>query len=269
MAIAGSGSADPKTPEICNRAGRCGIAQRNRPRDAVKTARGLVPNLRFRIPCDYIMLLNLFKKALLRMRALVKGRPMGDVNQLIFLRRCVPSVAGPVLEVGSKDYGSTSSFRKFYAGSEYLGIDMEQGKNVDQVVDLTQGTNGLKQGYFALAICCSVLEHTPRPWVFAEHLSSLLREGGLLYMSVPWVWSFHAFPDDYYRFSWRGIIELFPRFEWTDICYSSVVPNEFFEITANNPRIDNSLALIVEGDDGKRKYLPYLMVNMLGRKKTL
>lgn len=193
---------------------------------------------------------------------------MGDVNQLIFLKRFVPSVSGPVLEVGSKDYGTTSSFRSFYSGHEYVGIDMEHGKNVDLVVDLTKGIAGLQEGYFALAICCSVLEHVPRPWVFAEHLTSLVRGGGALYMSVPWVWSFHAYPDDYYRFSWRGIIELFPEFEWTNICYSTVVPDEFFDITPENPRIDNGLALIVDSDEGKRKYLPYLMVNMLGRKKT-
>lgn len=213
------------------------------------------------------MLLSLFKKALRRVRALVKGQPMGDVNQLIYLKKHVPSVSGPVLEVGSKDYGTTANFRKFYSGREYVGIDLEEGKNVDLVVDLAKGTGSLQQGYFDLAICCSVLEHVARPWVFAEHLTSLLRGGGVLYMSVPWVWSFHAFPDDYYRFSWRGVTELFPQFEWTNVCYSSVVPGEFFDITAERPRIDNDMALIVDSDEGRRKYLPYLMVNMLGRRR--
>jgi hypothetical protein len=46
------------------------------------------------------------------------------------------------------------------------------------------------------------------------------------------------------------------------------VPGEFFDITPENPRIDNDLALILDSDEGKRKYLPYLMVNMLGRKKS-
>jgi SAM-dependent methyltransferase len=176
-------------------------------------------------------------------------------------------VSGPVLEVGSRETGWTSSFRKFYSGSEYIGIDLEQGDNVDMIVDLAAGTAGLQQGHFDLAICCSVLEHVPRPWVFAEHLTSLVRTGGALYMSVPWVWSFHAYPDDYYRFSWRGVVELFPGFEWTKVCYSTVIEGEFFDITPDNPRIDNDLALIVDSSEGKRKYLPYLMVNMLGRRK--
>ncbi len=61
---------------------------------------------------------------------------MGDKNQLMYLKRHVPTAHGPVLEVGSKDYGSTSSYRDVYASGEYIGTDMEHGKGVDVVVDL-------------------------------------------------------------------------------------------------------------------------------------
>jgi SAM-dependent methyltransferase len=191
---------------------------------------------------------------------------MGDVNQLTYLKRVLPSVNGPVIEIGSKDYGSTSSFRDFYGGREYVGVDMEAGKNVDAIVDLTLGVGTLQQGHFALAICCSVLEHVRRPWVFAEHLSSLLAPGGTLFMSVPWVWRYHAYPDDYFRFSWRGVMELFPGFDWGHLCYSTNVPNEFVDITPENTGVDNAMAAHAQTPNGPRKYLPYLMVNMLGRK---
>jgi hypothetical protein len=191
---------------------------------------------------------------------------MGDVNQLVYLKRFMPSVSGPVLEIGSKDYGSTSSFRDFYAGCEYVGIDMEPGKNVDLVVDLAAGPGALRAGHFALGICCSVLEHVRRPWALAEHLTGVIRAGGALYMSVPWVWRYHAYPDDYFRFSWRGIMELFPGFEWKHVCYSTNVPDEIIEIPAENPGVDDAMAAFADTPAGKRKYLPYLMVNMLGFK---
>lgn len=190
---------------------------------------------------------------------------MGYINQLEYLKRVMPTVTGPVVETGSKDYGSTSSFRDFYTGNEYIGVDMEAGKGVDFVVDLTAGIGGLRSNYFALGICCSVLEHVRKPWLFAEHLTSVIRDHGALYMSVPWVWRYHAYPDDYYRFSWRGIMELFPSFDWTNICYSTSVTNEFYDIESN-PNIDNRLATITQTADGERKYLPHLMVNMLGIK---
>jgi SAM-dependent methyltransferase len=115
---------------------------------------------------------------------------VGDVNQRIFLERLVPGIDGPVVEVGSKDYGSTTSFRDLYRGREYVGVDLETGKGVDVVADLSAGTGRLPVSHFALGICCSVLEHTPRPWVMAENIVKLLRPGGQLYISVPWVWRY-------------------------------------------------------------------------------
>lgn len=192
---------------------------------------------------------------------------MGDINQIIYLKQYMPTVNGPVLEIGSKDYGSTSSFRDTYVGCEYVGADMEEGKGVDVVVDLTQGTGTLPQNHFALGICCSVMEHVRKPWIMAEHMTTLIRPGGHLYMSVPWVWRYHPYPDDYYRFSWRGIAEIFTGFEWEHVVYSTNVPGDLYQLDPANPGIDNKLAALADTPKGKRKYLPYLMVNMLGTKR--
>ncbi|MGC4003636.1 MAG: hypothetical protein QM811_11100 [Pirellulales bacterium] len=100
---------------------------------------------------------------------------MGDVNQVTFLKKFLPQVEGPILEVGSKDYGSTSSFRDFYKTSDYVGVDLEDGKNVDKVLDLTKGTGDLPLNHFGLLICCSVLEHVRKPWLMAEYLTNLVR----------------------------------------------------------------------------------------------
>ncbi len=192
---------------------------------------------------------------------------MGDLNQLAYLKRWVPKADGPVLEVGSKDYGSTVSFRDFYVGNEYVGLDMAPGQGVDVVADLTRTIEPLKEAHFGLAICCSVLEHVEKPWLFAANLTRLLRPGGLLYMSVPWVWRYHAYPDDYFRFSHRGVMSLFDQLQWSSVFYSTTVAGEFVEITAEDAGADNRMAAISDAGNGqKRKYLPYLMVNMLGRK---
>ncbi len=191
---------------------------------------------------------------------------MGDINQLIYLRTLVPTSNGPVVEIGSKDYGSTSSFRDTYKDVEYVGVDLAPGPGVDVVADLTAGTGTLPRNHFSLGICCSVLEHVHRPWIMAEHITDLIRPGGVLYMSVPWVWRYHAYPDDYFRFSWRGIEELFPAFAWDHICYSSNVPEEIIPIPRESPGVDNEMAALADTPHGQRKYLPYLMVNMLGTK---
>jgi cephalosporin hydroxylase len=187
---------------------------------------------------------------------------MGDVNQRLFLTRYLPEVDGPILEVGSKDYGNTASFRDAYVSKEYIGVDLSGGKNVDRVIDLTLGTGDLPHSHFALVICCSVLEHVRRPWEMAENLTRLLRPGGAIYVAVPWVWRYHPYPDDYFRFSWRGVAEIFPRIMWSNRLYSTNVQDEFIEIPSDGSGVDNQLAKYVE----QRKYLPYLQVHMLGTK---
>jgi SAM-dependent methyltransferase len=175
----------------------------------------------------------------------------------------LPSVSGPILEVGSRDYGSTENWRALYPGNEYLGVDLAEGKNVDRVVDLVAGTGGLPETHFALIICCSVLEHVPRPWLLAANMARLLRPGGALYIAVPWVWRYHPYPDDYFRFSWRGVAELFPGVKWSHQVYSTTVPDEFANV---GDGVDNSLAQHAATPGGSRKYLPYLQVHMLGTK---
>ena len=159
----------------------------------------------------------------------------------------MPKTAGPILEVGSKDYGSTTSFRDAFVENEYIGVDLSAGKNVDRVVDLAAGIGDLGEAHFALAICCSVLEHVRRPWEMAVNLTRLIRPGGTIYVAVPWV-----------------IAELFPRIAWTRVAYSTNVPDEFFEVSGDGAGFDNGLAKYVNTPAGQRKYLPYLQVHMLG-----
>lgn len=181
---------------------------------------------------------------------------MGDINQIIYGRKHLPK-GGRVLEVGSKDYGSTSSFRDVLDADEYVGLDVEYGPNVDVVFDLELGTAG--QRPFDTVICCSVLEHTPRPWIMAINISELVKPGGFLYISVPWVQRYHPYPDDYYRFSPRGVEQIFPDFKWPNQCFSTTKKNEFVDFKKG---ADNKMNLMV--DD--RKYLPYLFTNMIGVK---
>jgi SAM-dependent methyltransferase len=191
---------------------------------------------------------------------------VGDVNQRLFLTRSLPKTTGPILEVGSRDYGNTTSFRDVFVENEYVGVDLSAGKDVDRVLDLAAGIGDLAEAHFDLVICCSVLEHVRRPWEMAENLTRLLRPGGTIYVAVPWVWRYHPYPDDYFRFSWRGIAELFPRIAWRRQAYSTNVPDEFFEITGDGAGLDNGLAKFVNTSAGQRKYLPYLQVHMLGIK---
>jgi hypothetical protein len=134
---------------------------------------------------------------------------MGDLNQLIYAQAVFSGFRGRVLGVGSKDYGNTQPFRNLFPGCDYVGIDLEAGKNVDYVVNLENGLGPIAGQQFDVIIICSVLEHSPRPWVIAEHLQSVLSPEGALMSCHPWVQRYHKYPDDYFRFSPKGVMLLF------------------------------------------------------------
>lgn len=184
---------------------------------------------------------------------------MGDVNQRRFLEHRIPREQTTVLEVGSKNHGNSEPFRQLLKCQRYVGLDMEAGPGVDVVGDLTLGLCGLEPSSFGLVICVSVLEHVQAPWLMAQHMTQLLQSGGLLYVAVPWIWRYHPYPDDYWRFSWRGVEQLFPNYAWEPPLYSTTRDGEFFPAVYH---ADNRHAQQVHG----RKYLPYLQVHMLGRK---
>jgi 2-polyprenyl-3-methyl-5-hydroxy-6-metoxy-1,4-benzoquinol methylase len=145
-------------------------------------------------------------------------------------------------------------------GGDYVGLDMAEGEGVDVVHDLTTGLGPLESQSFDFIICCSVLEHVRKPWVFAEHLTALLRPGGLIYMAAPWVWRYHAYPDDYFRYSWRGIETLFDKLSWDHFWFSGNVVGEYFPC---KPGKDNERSI----KQDERKYLPYLEIHGLGKKE--
>lgn len=185
---------------------------------------------------------------------------MGDINQIIFGKRHLPKKAKSVLEIGSRDYGNTSSFRDMFPDAKYTGVDMLKGNGVDAVINLEHGIGELKKEAFDLAICCSVMEHVQKPWIFAANVTKLVKRGGTLYISVPWVWRFHAYPNDYFRYSPAALESLFPDFAWDEPWLSTTKPDEIIPFIRG---ADNRLHHM----EGDRKYLPYMNVNMVGVRK--
>ena len=110
---------------------------------------------------------------------------MGDLNHLLFVQKFRKELAGPVLEVGSRDYGNTQSLRPLFAGESYVGADIVEGDGVDLVLDLTRPfeevSAGLEERRFRTIFCLSVLEHCEQPFRMAENITRLREPGGKVY----------------------------------------------------------------------------------------
>lgn len=128
---------------------------------------------------------------------------------------------GRVLIVGSHEYeASRPSRRAMFPPELTVGIDMVPGPGVDRVLDLEEPLPP-DLPKFAHVDCLSVLEHSRRPWLLAANIERLMKSKATLYLSAPFVWRVHAYPDDYFRFTLAGVRSLFTCIEWDIVTYVS------------------------------------------------
>ncbi len=118
----------------------------------------------------------------------------------------VPECCAPVLEVGG--YNVNGTVRDLLP-EPYLAMDMREGPGVDLVGNVL--TQDFGERTFATVVCVETLEHITEPWVAVERMAGWLAPGGLLLVSVPFIWEYHAHPDDYWRMTASGLRFLFER----------------------------------------------------------
>ena len=146
---------------------------------------------------------------------------------------------GPVLHIGSKasDIDTTSRWRRVFEGKQVIGVDIEDGENVDHVFDITKNISGLRKKtgikQYSTIIAYHLLEHVKNPFETASNIEKLLKPGGRLIVSVPWVQAFHPYPDDYWRISFSGLRELFKNLDFEFEFYADGHEGYGYQLTRN------------------------------------
>jgi hypothetical protein len=219
---------------------------------------------------------------------------MGDRNQMLFGMMHLGLFRSPCLEIGSKECGHTVSFRRVldWGPGNYVGVDAEAGPGVDVIADLGVDfarVADLLPGPFATVFCLSVLEHSRQPFRMAENIQRLLAPAAILFVSVPFAWEIHRFPEDYWRFTPDGVRLLFPGIEFLPghCAYHTQVENDFRPLEQGPPRLGRALNAAGRPPRGAlyraasawlgrsrrlRRLLPYdylhppVMIDMIGRK---
>jgi len=126
----------------------------------------------------------------------MKPEIMRYVSEL--LKRTAP-VTGRVLDVGSLNVnGSVKSL--FTQCSEYIGLDMRLGPDVDVVAKAD--SIPYDNDYFDCVVCCEMLEHDDNFFKSLEEMKRVLKSGGYLILTVPGIgFKIHNYPSDYWRFT--------------------------------------------------------------------
>ena len=129
------------------------------------------------------------------------------IHQFI-LQQC-SHMHGTVLDVGCgdmpyKDLVTAPGSRV----EKYLGLDLEQN-HIDRSAspDLTWDgvTIPLPDQSVDVAIATEVLEHCPDTAIILGEINRVLKPGGSLVFTVPFLWPLHEVPHDYFRFTPFGL----------------------------------------------------------------
>lgn len=157
---------------------------------------------------------------------------MASVNVTEWIQKNIEHVGNSAIEVGSKRYKEHAylDLRELLVEKKpttsLIGCDLSPGNNVDVVLDLTAPLKTIQsvlpRKTFDTIFCISVLEHIPNVFKACENMNSLLNPGGSVFISVPFVFRYHGYPGDLWRFTPEAIKFLFPEVDFADYKYSSI-----------------------------------------------
>lgn len=114
------------------------------------------------------------------------------------------NITGKTLDVGC----GTKPYEKYFNSTEYIGLEIEttihRGYNKADVF-YKGGKFPFKNGEFDSIVTNQVLEHVFVPDLFLSEINRVLKKGGILLLTVPFVWDEHEQPYDYARYSSFGL----------------------------------------------------------------
>ena len=100
-------------------------------------------------------------------------------------------------------YSTAKSFR-------VVSLDIDQNRDPDVVGDICATSLGPSR--FDVVVLCEVIEHLKSPEQGLANIHQMLKPGGKLILSAPFVFPIHDQPHDYFRFTRFGLEMLLESF---------------------------------------------------------
>lgn len=126
------------------------------------------------------------------------------------IRTAAPMLQGRLLDVGC----GTKPYRDLFSVSEYVGMELDSELTRQRgVADVYYDGScfPFEDASFDAVLCNQVLEHVFNPDDFVGEIRRVLRPGGRLLLTVPFVWDEHEQPWDYARYSSFGLRSLMEK----------------------------------------------------------
>lgn len=142
-----------------------------------------------------------------RLREFIEAAPLERESICSFMEEQAHTLPSGcrVLDVGAGE----APYRELFSEHEYVTLDYPDTPH-SGAVDMHGSADAIPaaDGSFDVVVCTQVLEHVPNPLLAMHEFRRVLREGGALIATVPFVWEEHEAPHDYYRYTRYGIEHL-------------------------------------------------------------
>jgi SAM-dependent methyltransferase len=179
----------------------------------------------------------------------VGSRLISDLVAALYQAHLPSHAAGRLLDLGCGKVPLYAAYAPFVA--EITCVDWAEGAHIDQTCDLSQPLP-FADAAFDTIVLSDVLEHVPDPALLWREMARVLAPGGKLVMNVPFYYSVHAHPHDYYRYT-NFALERFVTLNALEvICLLPVgglieiVADLFAKAFSKLPRIGPPLAMLTQ-----------------------
>ena len=119
-------------------------------------------------------------------------------------------IKGSVLDVGC----GHKPYKSLFATEKYVGLEIDSEENrLNKHADIFYDGSmfPFEDSEFDSVVINQVLEHVFEPNFFLSEVERVLKNEGLLLLTVPFIWDEHEVPVDYARYSSYGLSYLMKR----------------------------------------------------------
>ncbi|OGI78917.1 hypothetical protein A3F19_01730 [Candidatus Nomurabacteria bacterium RIFCSPHIGHO2_12_FULL_37_29] len=114
------------------------------------------------------------------------------------------------LEIGA--YGK-STYGRFFPNK--VGVDIREGPGVEVVASVYELP--FNDNSFDVVLCMVVMEHLEDPKKAISEMKRVLKSGGTILVSTPFLFPIHDSPGDYWRFTKYGLKLMFKNWDIIEI----------------------------------------------------
>lgn len=140
------------------------------------------------------------------------------------IREMGSSVTGKTLDVGC----ATKPYENLFRSEIYHGLEIESTVHSEESkADFYYDGNvfPFRDGEYDSVVTNQVLEHVFNPDQFLSEINRVLKQGGNLLLTVPFVWDEHEQPYDYARYSSFGLKSLLEKHGFEILRLHKTVPD--------------------------------------------